>query len=296
MQRSAIRELSASRESAKVVSALFEKTVQVWDLATREKLIEFETVFSFGGSRLALDAFGRKCVAAAWNKGKCGGIACYEADTGKSIWHRQDLRRTQRVRFSSTHSAVWCVPDSGPTRLLDSDDGRDLDSIVGLEGLYDSDYSKDLLLEKRKRDYTLKNRTQRKIPRITFAILDAAFGTQSVAISESRGPVRCIDTSTAAELWRFLPPKDSHVLNLWFRNVDRHFYGVLWNYMKGRFRHLIRLDANSGETTMLCSLDSWEETYCSKLDCVLTSGGELITLPEGKILHRLHFPLKDYPD
>jgi hypothetical protein len=69
MRASAIQTLSASNVSAKVAAAFFENTVQVWDLSTREKVAEFETVFSSGGNRLALDDAGRKCVAAAWNKG-----------------------------------------------------------------------------------------------------------------------------------------------------------------------------------------------------------------------------------
>jgi len=93
----------------------------------------------------------------------------------------------------------------------------------------------------------------------------------------------------------FLPERGSHVLKLWFRNADNNFYGVLWQYQTGGFRQLVKLDAKSGEATGLCSLDSWEETYCERLDCVVTSRGELINLSEGAILHRLEFPLKDYP-
>lgn len=295
MRASAIQKLSVSKESSRVAAAFFESTVQVWDLFARKRVTEFETVLAFGGNRLALDGAGRKCAAAAWNKGKHGGVVCYEADTGKLIWHRQDLRHTQRIRFSSTHNAFWCVPESGRTRLLDCEGGRDLDSIAGLADLYDSDYSRDVLLEKRKRDYVLKNGKRRRVPRLTFAILDAVFGRQSIAISESGGPVRCIDSSTGKELWMFLPQRDSHVLKLWFRNADRNFYGVLWHYQTGRFRYLVRFDADSGEATTLCSLDSWEEAYCAKLDCVVTSRGDLINLSEGTILHRLEFPLTDYP-
>lgn len=296
MRASAIRQLAVSREATKVAAAVFEKTVQIWDLTTRERIKEFETVFSSGGNRLTIDAAGQKCVTAAWNKGKLGGVACYEADTGKLIWHRQDLRHTQRVRFSPTRGAVWCVPESGRTRLLDSDDGKDVDSIVGLADLFDSEYSTDLLLEKRKRDHTLKDGKPRKIPRLTFAILDAAFGPQSLVISESGGPVRCINSLTGIELWRLTPEKDSHFLQLWFRKTDGNFYGVLWNYQQGSFRNIVRLEAGSGDARTLCDLDSWHEAYCAKLDCVVTSSGALIDLLEGRLLHRLEFPQKEYSD
>jgi outer membrane protein assembly factor BamB len=293
---SAIRCLAASKNSTRIAAALFEQRVQVWDLRSGTTVCDFNTVFSFGGSRLALDSSGERCVAAGWNGGRSGGVACYETATGKQMWHRLDLRHIQRVRSSSTSGAFWCIPDSGRTRLLDSADGKELDFIVGLRDLFDSDYSKDLLLEKSKGDYILKNGKPRNIPRLTSAILDATFGTQSVAISESGGPVRCIDSSTGKELWMFLPQKDSHVLNLWFRNADRNFYGVVWNYQRGGFRQLVKFDAESGKASTLCNLDSWEEAYCPKLDCIVASNGELIELSKGTLLNRLGFPLKDYAD
>lgn len=296
MRASAIRQLAVSAGATRVAAAVFEKTVQIWDLATRELVREFETVFCFGGNRLALDAGGQKCVAAGWNKGKRGGVACYGADSGQLIWHRQDLRHTQRVRFSPTRNAFWCVPDSGRTRLLDCDDGSDVASIVGLRDLFDGGYSKHLLLEKRKRNYTLKNGKPREIPRLTFALLDAAFGPQSIAITESGGPVRCMDSMTGIERWRFTPEEGSHFLNLWFRNADGNFYGVHRQYQQGRFRRLVRLDAATGEPRILCDLDSSEEAYCEKLDRVITSSGALIGLKEGKLLHRLGFPQKENSD
>jgi hypothetical protein len=295
MLASAISDLAVSSKSTRVAAAFSYRTVQIWDLTTRTLLREFETVFYFGGKRLTLDAGGQKCVTAGWNKGKRGGVACYETDTGKLIWHRQDLRHTQRVRFSANRNGFWCIPHSGRTRLLDSDDGRDIDSIGGLEDLYESEYSTDQLLEKRNRnrDYILQSGKARKIPRLTFAILDAVFGPQSLAISESGGPVRCFDFS-GIELWRFTPEQGSHFGALWFRKADKNFYGVLWNHEQGRFKHLARLDSATGEAQILSDLDSREDSYCAGLDCIVNSSGAVIDVSEGRLLHRLGFPQKEY--
>jgi len=295
MRASAIRELAASRDATKVAAAFFEKTVQIWDLATRERITEFETVFGFGGRRLALDAAGQKCVTAGWGQGKRGGVACYEASTGKLIWHRQDLRQTQRVRFSSRRGGFWCLPESGRTRLLDPDNGSEVDSIAGFHRFCENEYSGELLLERRKRDYILRNGQSRKIPRITHGILSAAFGTQSFVMSEIGGPVRCIDSSAGTELWRVTPERGSHFLFLWFRGTDGDFCGVLRHYEQNRYRRLVQLDAATGEAKILCGLDSWYEEYCAKLDCVVTSSGELVDLSKGRVLHRLNFPETDYP-
>lgn len=91
---------------------------------------DFDTVFSFGGNRLALDASGERCVAAGWTGGQRGGVACYEATTGKLIWHRPDLRQTQRLRFAVADATVWCVPESGPTNRLRAANRRTLEQSL----------------------------------------------------------------------------------------------------------------------------------------------------------------------
>lgn len=296
MRASAIRCMAPSKRSSRFAAARYEHHVQIWDVKTRAVVNQFETLFSFGGHRLSLDPLGERCIAAAWEAGKRGGVACYETNTGKLIWHRQDLRQTQRVRFSPRGEDAWCVSDSGPTKLLDAANGKTLDALTGLGDIFDSEYSADLLLEKRKRDYVLKKEKTLQIPRLTFAVLDVAFSPQSLAISESGGPVRCIDSSTGTELWRQSPGKQIHYLRVWYRKTNRNFYGVQWDFQTGSFRSLVRLDANSGEPNVICQLNSWEEVYCPQSDCMVTSNGELLNLSDGSLLHRLQFPQTEYPD
>jgi hypothetical protein len=92
--------MAASNRSSRVAAAFFERQVQIWDAEKAKCLNEFETIFSFGGFRLALDPLGERCIAAVWQAGKRGAVARYETNTAKRIWHRQDLRKTQCVRFS----------------------------------------------------------------------------------------------------------------------------------------------------------------------------------------------------
>jgi WD40 repeat protein len=296
MRASAIRCMAASNRSSRLAAAFFERQVQIWDAEKAKCVNEFETVFSFGGPRLTLDPVGERCIAAAWQAGEHGGVACYETNKGKLIWHRQELRGTQRVRFSPGGESVWCVPDSGPTKLLDAASGKTLDALTGLRDIFDSEYSPDLLLEKRKRDYILRKEKTLQIPRLTSAILDVAFGPQSLAMSEAGGPVRCINSFTGIELWRHSPGKHIHFLKLWYRQTDRNFYGVQWEFQKGSFRSLVRFDANGGEPNMICQLNSWEEVHCPKLDCIVTSSGAVLDLSDGRLLSRLQFPETDYPD
>src|SRR5436309_1980771 len=100
MLDSAIRTLVAASRVPIVAAAFFEHKVQIWNWSTGEQLSEFDTVFSFGGHRLALSPSGDTCVAANWNKGKRGGLVCYAVPSGQTIWHRPDIRHTQGLRFS----------------------------------------------------------------------------------------------------------------------------------------------------------------------------------------------------
>jgi hypothetical protein len=43
---SAIRELAASTASTRLAAALFERTVQIWDVKSGERIAEFDTVYS----------------------------------------------------------------------------------------------------------------------------------------------------------------------------------------------------------------------------------------------------------
>jgi len=279
-----------------VAAAFFERIVQMWNLATLEKSAEFETTLSFGGRRLALDPTGELCATAAWEGGTRGGVACYETKSGRRVWHRRDLEQTQRLRFSAGGTNLWCVPDTGPTKLLDSVNGNTLEALTALADIYESPYSGGLFLEKRKHDYRLGSDSDICIPRLSFAVLDVAFSKGSLIISEAGGPVRCLENSTGVELWRYTPSASSHLLRLWYRERDDNFYGIHWEYRTGSFRTLVRLEGRTGQFDQVCGLGSWEEEYCISLDKLITSDGELIGLTDGRPLGRLAFPSKLYPD
>ena len=141
MWASAIRQLAAARNAPRVAAAFNEHTIQLWDLHTAELRSQFNTVFEFVGHRVALNPTGGLCVAAAWSMGKRGGVACYDALTGSRIWHRTDIRRTQRLRFSCEGESIWCGVEDGRLQRLDASTGATLDTRAGLRDVLDSAYS-----------------------------------------------------------------------------------------------------------------------------------------------------------
>jgi WD40 repeat protein len=296
MKDSAIQHLAVSSRSTSLAAAFFERTVQIWDLQTQGKMAEFETTLSFGGNRLALDASGALCATAAWAGGKSGGVACYETKLGHLLWHRPDLKQTQRLRFSVGGRGLWCVPETGSTKRLDCASGNTLNAVAGVVDIFDSPYAAELLLERRKRDYELGQDRRIRIPRLTFAILDVAFSPDSLTVSEAGGLVRCFEVSNGLERWRYAPRTNSHFLRLWYREADGNYYGIQWEYNTGSFRALVRLSSKTGQADELCQLESWQEEYCVSLDALVTSKGKLIGLSDGRKLAELSFPLTDYPD
>lgn len=296
-RNSAIRELATSNASTRIAAAFFERTVQVWDVRSGEKTTEFETVFSFGGRRLAIDASGELCIAAGWTRGRRGGVACYETRTGKLVWHRTDLGQTQQLHFSNNGTGLWRVPDIGPTIRLDILTGNTLEQIRGLKSIYESVYGDIRLLVKRQGGYILQSQKNLRLPQLDFALLSAAFAPNAVCISEPCGLARCFELSTGIERWRCDPGRGVHVVRVWYRDADDHFYGVRWEYEKGGPKALVRFQQQTGLPEELVYIDSsWQEAVSPVQDCLVTTSGSVFALSDGSLLHCLAFPQCDYPD
>lgn len=293
---SAINEMAASSASTRIAAALSERTVQIWDVRSAERIAEFDTVFSFGGRRITIDASGELCVAAGWTRGIFGGVACYQSSSGKVLWHRTNLNEMSNVKFSLAGSNLWCVTD-GATMLLDAATGDTLEELGSLHNIYDSSYSDVRLLDTTKRNYSVRGKQDFTIPRLTFALLDAVIGPTSVCISESGGLTRCFELSSGTERWSYDPGKWHHILRLWYRATDEAFYGVQREYNKGSQRSLIRFEPQTGRPREVCDLSSsWAETVSPALDCVVTSAGSVLALSDGRLLNCLLFPQRDYSE
>jgi len=296
MKASAIRYLSTSRFSHRLAASFWERTVQIWDLDRSEQVGQFDTGRADGSNQLHLDPKGERGVVAAWSAGSRGGVVCYEIPTGKLIWHRADLRHSQGIAFSTDGQSVWFEPNEGRVQRLDALTGNTLERLTGLKHVHTNPYSSEVFIEKRSGGYVLRRTKDFIIPKITFAILDVAFGMESLCLTESGGPVRCINCRSGVEIWRYEPDKRNHVLKLWYREPDRHFYGVQWQYHSGGPHKLMRFQGGSDQMEEICQLDSWEEAVCGGLDCLVASSGEIISLSSGRPLGRLDFPQVEYPD
>ena len=290
---SAIRHLCCPYDGPRIAGAEVEYTVYVWDLKTRKRVSVFDSVLDFGGRRLAINPRGDMCAIASY---RLGGLACYASDTGEAICIRDDLKKLQYVSYSQDGKRLYCGSETGPLTVLDAETGADLVRYPSTVNVYSSPFQPLELLEKRgKGPFELRdfegNRIA-KIGRTTFAILDAAFSPDRLCITESGGPVRCLDAKTGAELWRYTPRPCHHILKLAYSYKAGAFYGVEREYMKTGKKRLLRLDPELGKPTLAASLGKpcATEVFCSRGEALLTSEGELIDVITGFTKRVFQFP------
>lgn len=291
---SAIRELSAARTVPLICAGFVESTVQIWDLLTQRKTGEFAAQFEFGSTNLALHPDGDSVVTGI--SGRKGSITNYKLPSVERIWLRDRLPDPGQIRFSQSGKHVSFSVNARRIERVDALTGSTAEVLRQIDHYIEGPDGYALTVPLPGSNYVLRSEHEVAIPKVTFALLDVAFGADRLCITESTGPVRCLDYLTGAEHWRYTPAEGSHVLKLHYNRFDGFFYGVVWHYEKGQFRYLARFDAETGQPTRLRNLKSWEEVFSEATRQLVTSSGEIIDLSTGEIAGELAFPLKEYPD
>lgn len=284
---SPIRHIAPSHRAI-IAAALFETTVQIWDLEWCMKLAEFDTVLDYGGKRLVVDNEGKYCVAAAY---QVYGIACYDVKDGRLCWQHKNLKNAQVLTVSRNGNYVFCGFDDKPCVALDVRNGAEVAQFRGVRAVYESLYQPIRLLDKLKPEITGDDGTRIfKFNRSTFALLAVSFSPDSFCISEAGGYVRCFDLNLRVERWRYIPAQGNHVLKLQYSDRTDFYYGVEWPYQYGGDKKLIRLNPWSGETDVVCNLGQPSETeFCQTGYYLLTSMGDLIDPMTGETVKIMPF-------
>src|SRR5262249_10321005 len=132
------------------------------------------------------------------------GVAGYAAANGTEVWRRKDLKKTQTLRISLDGRRVYACFDNRSCQVLNLETGKTIKTWAGVRDVWASPYHPIMPLEKRRLvSQASEERKIASIPPESFAVLCAAFGPGLVCVSESGGPLRCLDTETGAERWRF---------------------------------------------------------------------------------------------
>lgn len=310
MIASAIRELAASKNSASVAAAIFDKQVQVWDVKSQKMICEFATVFHFGGGNLAFAPDAGTLVAGV--SSRAGVLAAYEIPSGKQVWQRKRLVYPSYLQFDSTGQSILCPVNEGRSVLrLEAGSGETIEQIKGSSRYIDGPHGGALHApaeknprftadDEEKRPYRLTAGNHSfEISALGIALLDATFSPNSVCLSESRGPVRCVRCADGKLQWTFDPGAESHVLRVHYSPHLNAFFGVLRNFYNKHNHRLLRFDVTSGVCERVCDLesDAWDVAFLDVADQLVSTSGEIRNLSDGALVGRLAFPQREYhPD
>jgi hypothetical protein len=173
------------------VAGEFERTAHVWSLSRATEMAIVDTVFDFGGRRLALITGDTPMiVAGAWARhGVCGYLL-----TGELAWQNKARSAVQHVTaLDAGRVAVGYA--KGPAVVLDAVTGQELRSLRRVTGVYA--LTPDISLLESEEHVQLADRelepTGRRIPLRSFAVLDAAASADHVAVAEANEPLRILD-------------------------------------------------------------------------------------------------------
>lgn len=286
-----IRHLASSWSGSVIAAAEFEHTVHIWDLAAERHLATFPTIVDSGGTRLVVTPDGKNCITAAYH---VEGIAAYAASDGTEVWRRKDLKKAQTLRVSLDGRRIYACFDNRSCQVLNRETGRTFKTWAGVRDVWESRYEPAMLLEKR--TLLLQSPEQQKIasiPAETFAVLCMAFAPGLVCVSESTGPLRCLDTQTGQERWRF-QEKGQHLLEIAFAEHEQAIVGVCWPYERGGSFRLLRFEPQSGAVSVVTELGkAGKFEFCLRGTRLLSSDGTVRDSATGHREGKLAFPTKE---
>jgi WD40 repeat protein len=234
------RELATALRAPFFAAATDGGRVHVVGLKTGRVRAAFDTIWSFGGQRLALSPDAKLVAAGAYH---VHGAACYDARTGALVWRRADIKKVQALSFSSDGRSLYVGTDDRPLHVLSAADGRTLSTVRdAFECVVSEHGDLRVLCSRRARVEDARGRAIARITLESFGILSASFGPRTLAISEAGGAVRFFDTTSWDEIWRFTPGAGRHALEVAYAAGRRSFVAALWNYNRGGPVDLVDLD------------------------------------------------------
>jgi len=279
-----IQELATSFGGPRLVAGYSDGVVGVWEIESRRRIGAFPSVFGFGGRRLAIDGTGACVVAAAYTR---GGIAAYDAGTGRQVWRVRGLGAIDSVRFSSDSKALFCALGKGSLHILDATTGLVLSSqLSGVRSIWEDERGTRQVREvARGRGYellTVNTRTVARVTNGTGSVFDVAFSVGMVCIAD--GLVRCMDFETGAEQWRYESPPGWHVLRLAPAHLDGAFLGVEFCYSDvHQPERLVYLSNGPSQATQIAATPrAMDRGFVGRGRYLITTNGAVIDTRSGE--------------
>jgi hypothetical protein len=288
----AIRDIACPLETAGVfATAEFDGRVTVWSGEARKPLATFDTVYEFGGRRLAVvDGKPPIVVAGAWAR---HGVCAYEATSGSVLWHRRDLRQVQTLR-PLPGGRLGVGFERRVFHVLAASSGETVTTMRGVYALHAAANLPFMLAEGRSGTrwiglYDLSGARVWRTRISSFAIQDAALGPDSILVAEVGSPLSCVDWS-GADRWHWVPPDGGDVIRVAW-NDRAGAWAALCRYLEPQRGMLLLELATDGEIRSSREIGSVVEArflgggsllVVSRIESNELIGGEVLRVPSGE--------------
>lgn len=288
--------LAAAFRTPRIATALWQGGVQVWDTGTAKKIAQVDALAG-AGPVVALHPGGELMAAAAFGKGKKAGVACYHLRSGKPVWHSTDVAGTMDLRFSRDGLSLYCAMYGGPVERLSTRTGKTVETLVKTLTVVESAHGKRAVLDCGQSGFVVEGPRRFLVPRLSWRLADAAFGPDSVCISEPETPVRCFDLRTGSKLWQSESAGGSEnkvVFRLCYHRARRSFYGI--EVSSDDVKMLLRIDPKTGRRDPIGPVNGCDAIFCCDGDLVVDATGDVCATADGRRVKRLRFPAEAHED
>lgn len=263
--------------------------LQVVDLATGEFLREFPVRWE-PGWRFSVCRDEVTCIVGAY---ECYGVAAYDLRDGQELWRRKDLRAIQVVNAFPKEDLVFCGREAKAAHLLDCRTGQSVRTFRGVTGVWASPYDGTCLVEARKIElHRPLGQKVAALPPLREDTISTAFSPDAVLISERKGALQCIETSSGACRWKYVPHPDRHVELTAFMEAQNVFVAVESRHYDAKPpAKLLHLDVRNGTVMKEIILGSWcTAEFCLNASAIFDPSGMLVCTNTGQLLRTLAFP------
>src|SRR6266568_4366554 len=302
---SAIRQIATSYEGSVFAAADAERAVHIFTLDQPAEVTGFETIFEFGGQRLAISPGGTFCVTGAYNR---DGVALYETNGGSLIWHRKDLRGVQRLQFSRHEDAVLASLEGGPLLLLDSRTGATLRDLPGVMDIEESPFGRaKLVCNSARYVFRDENREIDLEVKPLGHFCRAAFTETSVIVEvvqaaarplgwrgprEQRFGLACCSITDGRVIWQRMLRPGVNAQRLAFAEDENEVVAVVWPFVRGGNKKMIYLDPVTGDLRREVGLNGapYDTVFARRGRILVTSNGEIISVGDGRLVRSIELP------
>jgi hypothetical protein len=287
-----VRAFAAAATAPLVAGAGWDGRVHVWNVQSKQRVLEFATSADRGGVSVALSPNGSACFVGtyyAW------GAACVEIAEGRECWRRSDLKRFYGMASSPDGAMIigWFNGRAGLT--LDAGTGASVTRHVGLRKYCFSRFDGSHLKFARQFELSRPDGQRHQWAPESFALLTCAFSPQHCVVSESASAVNAIELTSGTRAWRYQPRVGAHVTGLDYSPRLRRFVALEYAYTEaaretGPMLALLHFDTR-GNVVFRRSIREWPDAvFCADGELLLNGLGELLDTSTGELTYVFEFP------